>query len=294
MMNGLRPLVFLAVLGMVLAGCSGSGGDTQDADPTTPAASPGEPQGAIEGVVLNDEGLPVSGAEVALVELGLEEGTGDDGAFVFTAVPVGQHTVAVSKLGFESAARKILVEDGATAQTEFNLVTIAVQEDPYHLTTTYDGKITLGVLLVPWSGIFQDLHRAYGTPNPSEDVYFFNWTVYADDAYPESQLIEVEWTPTTGVTGQNLNPLYLTSGPELADQHVIYSAPTDGLPSPIRIEVTQNELESAHKAYPESDFEFGIYPPASELTLEQRFTFYRTDFFVAAHPADWSYLPEAA
>lgn len=292
-MNALRPLCLLVILGMVLAGCSGSDGDSQGADDTTPAAPPGEPQGTIEGLVLDDEGLPVAGAEVALVELTLTNTTGADGAFVLTAVPVGDHTIAISKLGFESTARKVTVEDGATAQVDFNLVAIAVEEDPFHLTYTYEGKITFGILLVPWSGVFQDLQRAYGTPNPTEDVFAFNWTVYPDDAYPASQLIEVVWTPTTGVTGQHLNPLYLTSGPEVTDQHVIYSGPSDGLPSPIRIEVTDGELESAHKAYPESDFEFGIYPPASEATLDQRFTFHRTDFFVDKHPDGWTYLPEA-
>jgi hypothetical protein len=284
-------LSILAVAALVLAGCSGGSDDggPQAASPSS-HASVGTGNGTvghIEGSVVNDEQFPVAGVELVLMPLDVSVVSAADGSFGFSDVDEGKFTLLASKLGFEALAQSVAVIGGQTTEVTLRLTPIEVPAEPYHLSYEYNGRITCGFALVPWCGIFQDLQNAAGTPNPTEDYFAFNWTWESVDAIPESQVVEVLWTPATGATGQRLNPLYFTAASE-TESHTIYIAPNEGLEGPIRLEFNRSDLVAAHEAYPESDFIFGVYPPIDGLTVAQDFTVWRTDFFVERHSEGWS------
>jgi hypothetical protein len=281
----MRTSAILALsLSLLLAGCTGSS-EPKSPDPSTsPPATDGE-TGAVRGVVQSDELMPLK-ADVLLKELDRAVVAAEDGSFEFSLVPVGKHTLLADKLGYQPLGATIEVVAGATTWKNFTLQPVPVAIEPYNITTPYEGRMTCGTLLVPWCGIFQDFQGAYGTPNPTNERYAFNWTWKTEAEYPVAQVLELVWEPTTGATGQTLEVLYFTAGSEI-DSHVIASG-SGG--TPLRHVVTRDALIAAYKAYPDSDFIYGVYPPLDGLTADQKFTLYRTDFFGEEPPEGWSFL----
>lgn len=97
-----RPLHLAAVL--VLAGSIG---------PREVAAQPGTP--SIVGQVLDSLGAPLAGARVSATEAGRVQVTDARGAFRFTALPAGRHTLAFARLGFIPESRRVVVGDTGVA-----------------------------------------------------------------------------------------------------------------------------------------------------------------------------------
>lgn len=288
-----RPRVLFAtlVLSLVLSGCFGGSG--KDASPSATLPSDLSPladaPGAIAGTVTDDTFAVLEGAQVGIVALGLETTTGPDGTFVLESVPTGTHQVVAIKIGHDTSTQAVEVLPGETAQVSLVLPIVIVVQ-PYNETFIYDGRITCGILLVPFCSVTQDLENVAGTPNPTQDEFAFTWNWDAG-TFPLTQVLELVWTPTTTATGQHLSVLYFTAASELESHTIVI---TDDLPSPIRLEVQQAELEAAKAAYPESEYHYGVYPALAELALDQPFTLYRTDFYGAPAPEGFTALETEA
>lgn len=140
-------IVALLMPAAALAGCIGDEGSTAQGGPAD--VSPGEDTGVVRGMVTTDEQTPLAGALVALVDADRENVTDDAGRFVLADVPAGSYTLAVQKLGFESAAQKVEVQAGQTAELSVELAAIQVVE-PYQETFIFDGHFTcqMGLIIV--------------------------------------------------------------------------------------------------------------------------------------------------
>ncbi|MBL0173542.1 MAG: carboxypeptidase regulatory-like domain-containing protein [Gemmatimonadaceae bacterium] len=90
----------------------------QDAQPVT---------GAISGVVRDDVGRPVEGAEVLVMQLRTRVRSRADGAFTVDQLANGKYTLQVRRVGFAPASVKVSVKDGA------GTVAIVLKRVPFSL-----------------------------------------------------------------------------------------------------------------------------------------------------------------
>jgi hypothetical protein len=112
-MAGARVLpAVLVVLAAVLAGCVGHdppGGKAVNPSGGLESSDPG--LGSVEGIVVDDQGLPVEGAGVALTDVdSVATTTGTAGNFFLANIPPGGHNLVVTMIGFESAQRPFHLE----------------------------------------------------------------------------------------------------------------------------------------------------------------------------------------
>lgn len=108
-----------------------------------------EETGALYGVVTDEEGKPVEGATVGLIELPEKTGTTSAaGDFSLNNLPPGTYTLAVGALGFESNARKIEVRIGEITEVTFTMVALPV-DVPYPATLIQLGYVLCTVRFYP-------------------------------------------------------------------------------------------------------------------------------------------------
>jgi iron complex outermembrane recepter protein len=75
-----------------------------------PAALAGQrPSHALHGRVADSAGAPIAGVRVSLPALGRRYVTDADGRFRFTALPAGEHTVALARIGLAPESRRVAV-----------------------------------------------------------------------------------------------------------------------------------------------------------------------------------------
>ncbi|HLE46951.1 MAG TPA: carboxypeptidase-like regulatory domain-containing protein, partial [Candidatus Thermoplasmatota archaeon] len=100
------------MLVLVLAGCTGPGRDARlDAlDPQK--ADPAKDVAALDGVVSDDNFIPVHGAVVRLVEMGLEAKTLWNGKFAFAEVPPDTYTLTVKAAGWKNYEESVPLKAG--------------------------------------------------------------------------------------------------------------------------------------------------------------------------------------
>ena len=78
--------------------------------------------GTISGRVTDESGAVVYGAEVRVEGTSLHVSTLDDGRYSLAGVPVGERSVRVLMLGFQSQVKSVTVTAGAEATLDFRLV----------------------------------------------------------------------------------------------------------------------------------------------------------------------------
>ena len=98
------------------------------------AAPPASAQtvGAIRGTVVDQSGRAVENAQVALTPGSRNVITLDDGHFVITNIPPGVYTLAVRRIGYEPATKRVGVRDSTTTVTVW-LTANAAQLDAIHV-----------------------------------------------------------------------------------------------------------------------------------------------------------------
>lgn len=132
------------LLANLMAGCVGEAEST--ADPGTKAGGPAQfddVSGGIEGSITDTELQPIVGALIGILrsDVILEDFTvlsDESGAFSFSNVPPGTHTLAGSALGYASGSRSIEVEAGAITQASL-IVDKLASVGPYHVTEILPG-----------------------------------------------------------------------------------------------------------------------------------------------------------
>lgn len=265
----------------------------------TPGIAPGpgfEGEGAtLRGQVLNEELLPIQGAQIGILEPTIVVLSDVEGRFVMHGVPEGTRTVFASALGYGSATKVVTVPpDGQLPELLFALSAVAI-EGPRHVTDVFKIALTgYGFKATPdcmYTGVHPNAKTCMGgfacDPGPCEVHYG-----HCDDgsAYEEwgcrltpdwvTLIGEVQWQPQSGATGRGIT--FEMLGPNVtrggADQHsgsVDQGDPrafvTTSANSPIRTVIDQNVLDTrlikeedrcggVGVEYPNCDWGWRAYP----------------------------------
>ena len=156
-----RPvLIPLVLLSMLVAGCAEAGPTTTSAPPP-PTASVDKATGGIEGQVLTDELQPIAGADVGVFG-GASVKTGADGAFAFSGLEPGDHTLAASRIGYEQTTQKASVKAGEVTTVKLILKNIPIGEASFNETFKFADKLTLSNACEPQREGEQPLEQLRG------------------------------------------------------------------------------------------------------------------------------------
>lgn len=90
--------------------------------------------GTLTGRVVAEDGSPISGAQVSLVDTGLGGLTNPRGAFLLLRVPTGTHQLQVQSLGYETAEVSVTIQAGETVSQTFRLSQSAVAVEGVNVT----------------------------------------------------------------------------------------------------------------------------------------------------------------
>src|SRR5918992_4119500 len=103
---------------------------------TTPAVAQ-EATGRVTGQTLDSAtSVPIAAALVRLPELHREEFTHEDGRFDLDAVPAGEHTLVIQRVGYRPVTRRITVRAGEELQVRVAMTPFVAQLAPMVVTGT--------------------------------------------------------------------------------------------------------------------------------------------------------------
>lgn len=209
-------------LALVFAGCAGGSAKTGTAPVASSeiqaSGSPIEGTGAITGVIIDDQTLPLAGVSIAVrsVDVGttLEALTDEAGRFSVSGIAAGSYHVFAAKLGHESATKAVTVGDGETVTLTLTLAPILVDMIFHETIGPYNGFVTCAYTKAGISGLPADL------PNQVDGSVTYNCPSQAgaalgsavnnfdfDLAQENIQAIqgELRWTPGAVGTSQRLS-----------------------------------------------------------------------------------------
>lgn len=282
-------LASLALVLSALAGCAGSAPQSSTTTPLLASADAGgdADAGSVSGTVVDDERSPIPNAQVSLVELKLEVRTGGNGSFEFLKVPEGSYTLASAALGYEADGRKVQVTaDNLHVRVQIILLALPAVSEAFNSTIPFKGLMTCGFVAVPWCGILDEFQQTYGTPNPTNERWLFNFT-YPGGVAPDAIIYEMDWKPSLPNTAQKfVLAVLIGSG---IDQSVTMGSPLKLVASDGVLKLVKDGLKANKKA----KFQFGIYPDLVDPVVNQSFNVYVTSFW-GEEPADnWTIYNKA-
>jgi hypothetical protein len=125
-------------LALLFAGCTADGtpAGPQSGPPAASVAAPGGPvagAATIRATVVDDAGLPIAEATIAILELEIAGRSDVAGAVVFSNLNPGRYTVAAAHAGFDGDEKHVEVGVEETAAVVFRLVAVPT-DAPYHET----------------------------------------------------------------------------------------------------------------------------------------------------------------
>jgi hypothetical protein len=130
-----RVSVSIPIALLVLAlfsGCVGSQAKSAGATASSTIAAPAtfdSGTGGLDGLVHDDNLLPLADAQVGLLGTDIAPATTDAaGKFSFSHLAPGNYKVAAQRLGYEATAKAVDVPSGAVATVDLTLVAVAVKE----------------------------------------------------------------------------------------------------------------------------------------------------------------------
>lgn len=232
-----RACGLLALLAL-WSGCTSSAGLASDsADSSSVQTSEGE--GTIEGVVTDDEIIPLHRARIQIVSMtdkslpAIDLLTDDGGKFVVEGLAVGEYVVYVSKVGYREPAPETVLVGQEMVRLIFLLERLAVQV-PFHESVRYQTSIPLMVCAVYPGNFF--CFRPYGQfPNQ----FYTHVVEESQKGLLQSLIIEMRWTPRTpGCPGGMRNNVFAPEAETFTDTSKSNPYHWDSLPrvnSPTRL-----------------------------------------------------------
>ncbi|HLE46974.1 MAG TPA: carboxypeptidase-like regulatory domain-containing protein, partial [Candidatus Thermoplasmatota archaeon] len=132
----LRTPVLALALVLTMAGCADTEAAPAAASSTAPAAEPSAAAdvGSITGRVVDDELVPIKGAELALTPSGAKTTSDEAGAFTFNDLTPGTHVLYAVALGYVANQFKVEVAAGEVTTKDIQLKPVPLVGDPYLLT----------------------------------------------------------------------------------------------------------------------------------------------------------------
>jgi hypothetical protein len=230
----------LIILG--LAGCIGQDAEPApdaDADVAAPAQFSDE-TGAVEGLVVDQEQLPIPQAQVAIPELGLQTTSDAGGRFTFSNVKPGTHQLFAQRLGYESVGQAVEIVAGEVTATQLVLTKLAVQE-PFNMILTQRGLFGCGASWRPgviYSGIAICGVFSLFLNDTSYDQFLLDWELEEATEGWDSSVFEMEWE-SNQAAGRGLTMLW-----EVCSNDAETRISAEEGESPLREYVTKEQLQS--------------------------------------------------
>lgn len=259
-------VVLLVLAALVLAGCAGQA-KPSEVETSTPAE-----HAKVRGTVLDEVGLPIEGAEAGLVGIAnLTALSSPDGRFELDGIAPGVHELVVMRIGYVAAQRPLRLSDGETLELEVTLVAIRRPLEGETLILQGRGFISCSAAS---SALTPTVTQPCGWDPNNKPLFPFEVDVPRGLV---AVVAELDWVPTTGVTGQELR-LGLWRNPTCNARCEIedgteYGEYANG-PSPLKVQV--GNLSAPMRA--------GLYPlkptPIAAVALV------REAHGVASNPAD--------
>lgn len=132
------PTLLLALL-LAFSGCVGGTPTSTDA-PIATEATVNDSTGGIEGLVTDDELVPISGAQVSVVG-GQPVRTDEAGRFALSNLEPKMHVLFATRLGYFEKQAKAEVKVGEVARVDIVLQKIPVAEPRFNEVTKWDDKL---------------------------------------------------------------------------------------------------------------------------------------------------------
>lgn len=181
----------LVMVVVSLAGCVGGDSAGTETGPQGPVEF-SEDTGAVQGVVLDTEQVPLADAQVGLPELDRTTTTDQDGTFSFSNVPPGTHTLFAQRLGYESVGQRINVVSGQAVEVQVTLSVIPVAE-PYQIELIQDGLFGCGVRVDPVIGVAVCGVLSLYLNLTQYDQFLLTWELHEPTDPWETGVFETEW-----------------------------------------------------------------------------------------------------
>ena len=124
------------------------------------AAQEATQTGTINGRVVDERGVGISGAQVFLVRPAIGSQTGADGNYSLRRVPAGTHTVGVRMLGFRPDSASVTVQAGGTATQDFTLGRDPLQLQEMVVTGTQSPRTNLDASVAVTTLSAQEVRQA--------------------------------------------------------------------------------------------------------------------------------------
>lgn len=317
-----------------VAGCVGSNADAPAA--AQPSATVVVQEGALEagsilGTVVDDSNSPVEAALVLVQEVDARATTDAAGSFAVNNVDPGTYTVFVSKLGYESAAKRVDVAAYETSAVTFRLVPIAIAE-PYSeliikvmeilvgFSWSIGGDFNNGCIVpgVTCQGAAVSTLQPLNGPNA-------RFVLEEPDHIPLATIIiEEDWIPNSAICAKAINVgIYnpdapSTGNPSATNPHYWTNDPhpefditppiwiriprveegnPDAIDDPTRVERNDNDTLEVS-----GNWTLRNFPPGRGLTnlpadfncfTQQKVDIYWTNFFLDPAPLSYSGRPDA-
>lgn len=244
------PLVVVAVL---LAGCAGPSSPPNQVPASSaeePAADADVETGQILGRVLNDEFQMLGGVTARVAETALVAVTSDDGVFLLRTVPVGQHTLSLTKPGY--TPKDIAVEIRADERSLVEAFLLKAPNTAAYVDAgfTFRGQISCSAR-VNVTGT--DANPECGAVEPQFDQSRSTFV----DFLPNLRwtLIEVDWVPSIPAVNEELT---LAIRPFVGESWKQVEGP-----APIRVLLGPDDwtsiLEYANRDYPKNGGQLQLY-----------------------------------
>lgn len=202
-MRGRVQLLLGTLVVAILAGCAGGpDGSTAGIDG---GGADDEGTGTIQGLVTNEEGLPVAGVQIAILTKDLTATTGDAGEFKFENLAAGSYQIFASKLGYDSLAKSVTLQEDETVTLEIVLSVIEVDE-VYHLTVgPYNGYVSCAFTQPGVSGVTGSVSRNcdYANVNDILGEQHNVLEIEPDQDNVWAVIGEMRWTPTAYATSDS-------------------------------------------------------------------------------------------
>lgn len=194
--------VAMVFLGVALAGCTDSAGEPlAPSTSSTSAVTQGSGSASVSGMVVDEESLPVQGADVSIVSLpeAPTATTGADGTFSFAAIAPGIQKLVASKAGYKT--HQVEVQVGAQEAVDGVQLRLVRVPDPVKpFMTVIPGEGFIACALKAGASTFTTIQFCEADPQHKP---FYDFDVSVEDGLT-SLVLELEWVPTLPGTATHL------------------------------------------------------------------------------------------
>ncbi|MBI2077016.1 MAG: carboxypeptidase regulatory-like domain-containing protein [Euryarchaeota archaeon] len=284
---GRSVLVALIVL-LMGAGCLAEAPPAAKASPP-PTASVTEDTGGVEGMVVDDEFIPVGNASLSVIGSTVWAVSNAAGAFALSGLPAGDHLLVVKAQGFKDRNQGITVLPGEVSKVR--VVLEAVPGPVPYIDASYSYAGYLNVAFAASAG-GQTVQQTGSSGTAVPEAYRSKNSgpvIQVKDGW-HTNLFEIAWTGGTGLADQLRMridlPIKLATGNGYSYSHQTFPA-TGKSPLAYRLDVDGYEalLKTTSGLHnmtaKKGGFVFWVQPWTSSgapvgVFADQRFTFYAT------------------